>query len=89
MGQFLQGLLSNCFCCSLLKAAHPEQFSDKVHAGPGVPPSSLFFSKGCALDIPSFILEGATPSPPFSHSLSATQWKTQLLASQPPTLESA
>jgi hypothetical protein len=32
--------------CSLLKAARPEGFPDKVPAGPDVPPSS-FFSEGC------------------------------------------
>jgi hypothetical protein len=39
-------LFCNCSCCSLLKAAHPEQFPDRVPTCPGVPPSS-FFSKGC------------------------------------------
>jgi hypothetical protein len=41
-------LLSNCSRCSHLEAAHPKGFPDKVQVGPGVPPSSMFFSEGCA-----------------------------------------
>jgi hypothetical protein len=32
----------NCSCCSLIKADRHERFSDKVQAGPGVPPLSSF-----------------------------------------------
>jgi hypothetical protein len=31
-----------------LKAARHKRYPDKVQVGPRVPPSSLFFSKGCA-----------------------------------------
>jgi hypothetical protein len=37
---FLQCLLSNCSCCSLLKDAHPEWLPDRVPVDPGVSPSS-------------------------------------------------
>jgi hypothetical protein len=76
-------------CYSLLKAACPERFPEKLRAGPGVPPSSLFFSEGCALDVPSFISKGANPSTMSSHSLLAAWQKTRLLTSWPPFWESA
>jgi hypothetical protein len=43
LARFARCLLSNCSCCCLLKAAHPEQLPDKLRASPGVPPSSCFF----------------------------------------------
>jgi hypothetical protein len=52
----------------LLKAKCPERFPDKVRAGPGVPPSSLFFSKGCASDVTSFVSERAEASTMSSHT---------------------
>jgi hypothetical protein len=36
---------------------------------------NFFFSKGCAMDISSFDLEGADPFKILSHSLSTIQWK--------------
>jgi hypothetical protein len=62
VARFSRRLLSNCSLCSLLKAARPEWFPDKVWASAGVPPTSLFFSQVCALDVSSFISEGATPT---------------------------
>jgi hypothetical protein len=44
-GLFSLWLLTHCSCCSLLKAACPEQFADKVRAGPGVSSTSIY---GCA-----------------------------------------
>jgi hypothetical protein len=69
MARFWQGLFSNCSHCSLLKAIRPELFPDKVQAGPGVPPSSLFFSEGCACEVLFFFFQrGPTPPQcPVSH----------------------
>lgn len=41
VAQFSRRFLSNCSCCSLLKAAHPKRFLDNVQAGPDVPPSTM------------------------------------------------
>jgi hypothetical protein len=87
MARFSRWLLSNCSYCSLLKAVCPEWFPDKVWAGPGVPPSSFFFSKGCALDVSSFISEKAEPSPISGHSLSRTRLKSRLIVSWSPIPE--
>jgi hypothetical protein len=42
VAHFSQCLLSNCSCCSLLKAARHKQLCDKVSVGPGVLPWSIF-----------------------------------------------
>jgi hypothetical protein len=42
MARFAWCLLSNCSCCSLLKAAHHKRFPHRVPVGPGLSPSSSF-----------------------------------------------
>jgi hypothetical protein len=79
--QFSRWLLSNW---SLLRAARPKQFSDKVWAGPSVPPSSLF--SGLCLDISSFISGGSDPFTTSSHPLIVAESKTQLFTSKSPAL---
>jgi hypothetical protein len=66
-------LLSNCSCCSLLKAIHPEMFPDKVRVSPVVYPSS-FFSVWVGAESPMMSL----------HTFSAAWWKIWLLALRPP-----
>jgi hypothetical protein len=44
VARFSWRVLCNFSPCSLLKAARPEWLPDKVRAGPGVPPSSFFWS---------------------------------------------
>jgi hypothetical protein len=75
VARFSWWLLSSC---SLLKAACPEWFPDKVRAGPGVPPPA-FFSEGYAFDISSFISEGADPTTVSIHPLPIAQ-STRLFA---------
>jgi hypothetical protein len=84
--RFSGWLLSNWSRYSLLKAARPVRFPDKVRAGPGVSPSSSI--SGCAFDVSSFVSEGGDFSMMSSHSLPVTRWKPRLLAPRLPARKS-